>query len=429
MKLRLASVLLFALSFTASASAGTVTGVVQNGTTGKPAAGVDVVLIQLSAGMETVANTKTDAQGRYRLESPTIGVQPMLVRAIYRGMNFHQPLPPGKDTADVQVFEPTTDVKSVSVSGHFIVFQPNGNMLLVGEEFDLRNDSKPPAAYYKSDGNFEFELPEGAQIQNVSAWGPSRMPVTQGTMDRGKNRYAIAFAMHPGDNGVRFSYQLPYPANKAEVKTSSSYPAAQVAILAPPSVQISSAGFQPGGTEQGMSIYSRDLVTANTPVDISVSGTAPPPSTSGQQDTQPDPVNGRDTGVPVQAVPGRLDSLKWIFLGGFGALFALGAIFLWRRSVLTPAGGPQNSEGYAGKGSGPRQRSPQANSAPPLVSSPAAGTDTVAEVERQVTHSLDELKDTLFKLELRHQAGTISEEDYARERARAEKILRDLVRG
>ena len=44
-------------------------------------------------------------------------------------------------------------------------------------------------------------------------------------------------------------------------------------------------------------------------------------------------------------------------------------------------------------------------------------------------NSLDSLKDRLFRLELRRQAGTISEEDYARERARTEQILRELVRG
>jgi hypothetical protein len=41
--------------------------------------------------------------------------------------------------------------------------------------------------------------------------------------------------------------------------------------------------------------------------------------------------------------------------------------------------------------------------------------------------SLDALKDQLFRLELRHQAGTIREEEYARERAKAEQVLRDLV--
>jgi hypothetical protein len=53
----------------------------------------------------------------------------------------------------------------------------------------------------------------------------------------------------------------------------------------------------------------------------------------------------------------------------------------------------------------------------------------VAGVESEVQSSLDGLKDRLFRLELRRQAGTISEEDYARERARTEQILRELVRG
>jgi hypothetical protein len=43
--------------------------------------------------------------------------------------------------------------------------------------------------------------------------------------------------------------------------------------------------------------------------------------------------------------------------------------------------------------------------------------------------SLDALKDQLFRLELRRQAGTIGDEEYARERAKAEQVLRDLVRG
>ena len=53
----------------------------------------------------------------------------------------------------------------------------------------------------------------------------------------------------------------------------------------------------------------------------------------------------------------------------------------------------------------------------------------VADVNREVRGSLDELKDVLFRLELRRQAGTISEEDYAREHARVETTLRDLVKG
>ena len=55
----------------AAAHAGTVSGVVHNGTnSNKPAAGVDVLLIQLQGGMQVVASTKTDADGRYHFDNP-----------------------------------------------------------------------------------------------------------------------------------------------------------------------------------------------------------------------------------------------------------------------------------------------------------------------------------------------------------------------
>ena len=60
------------------------------------------------------------------------------------------------------------------------------------------------------DGNFEFTIPVGAELDQVSTFGPSGMPVRQGTIDKGKGRYAIAYAFQPGQNGVRISYILPY---------------------------------------------------------------------------------------------------------------------------------------------------------------------------------------------------------------------------
>ena len=54
---------------------------------------------------------------------------------------------------------------------------------------------------------------------------------------------------------------------------------------------------------------------------------------------------------------------------------------------------------------------------------------SLAALDKETAMSLDGLKDLIFKLELRRQAGTISEAEYAAERARAEKFLRDLVRG
>ena len=60
---------------------------------------------------------------------------------------------------------------------------------------------------------------------------------------------------------------------------------------------------------------------------------------------------------------------------------------------------------------------------------PGEQIDVLENVNAAVATSLEYLKDQLFRLELRHQAGTIPDDEYASERARAEKVLRDLVRG
>jgi hypothetical protein len=117
-----------------AAQAGTVSGIVHNGTdNNKSAAGVDVLLIQLQGGMSVVANTKTDADGRYHFDYPGIGQGPMLIRAVYRGVFFHQPLTPGTSTVDVTVYEPTTNPGAIQVPLRLLVFQPNGDKLMVGE--------------------------------------------------------------------------------------------------------------------------------------------------------------------------------------------------------------------------------------------------------------------------------------------------------
>ncbi len=395
---------------------GKLNGTVRNATTGVPASGVDVILIQLQGGMETVANAKTDAQGRFHFENPALGQRPMLVRAIYRGVNFHQAVPPGRDTVEVEVFESTRDPKTVSFPSRVVVFQPNGASLLVGEEFSVQNSSKPPAAYFRTDGNFEFEIPDKAELQQAAAWGPSGMPTVQATMDRGANRYAIAYAFRPGESGVRLSYQLPYPSNQATVRLRSPYAAGRVIVVAPPSVQVAGTGLQPSGTEQGMNLYAHDALGAGTPLEISVSGSAPPPSVSTQSD--PGGASDRESGATVQVLPSRLDSLKWPLVGGFAALFTLGAFFLFRRPLAAPAAGPLvGAEAPASR----RRRSSS--------SAPASATPVMDALDRDVGTSLDALKDALFRLELRRQAGTISDEEYSRKRAETERILRDLVKG
>lgn len=431
-----------------TARAGTVTGVVRNGTSGKVAAGVDVILIQLQGGMNSVASTKTDAQGNYKLDNPNLGTQPMLIRAVYRGVMFHQPVVPGTTKVDVTVYEPTSDAKTVKVGSRVIVFQPNNDNLLVGEEYSLQNGSQPPLAYFNEKGDFDFHIPEGAQLSQVSSWGPAGMPVVQGTIDRGQGHYAIAYAFQPGDNGVRLAYQVPYAANQTHMKFDSPYAVQRVMLVTPPSVKVESDGFVAAGTEQGFNLYSRDVVPAGLPFDVNISGSAPPPSASAQggdpQGQGQDQVNGREAGAAIQTMPNRLDSLKWILIVGFAALFALGITMIWRRPLAVVADGMPDVVPPASRPSGPRAGRKQAapSRAAPLPTAtstavpadanpqaPARTAETGGPVEAAVERSLDGLKDKMFRLELRHQAGTISDEEYARERSRTEQVLRELLRG
>jgi hypothetical protein len=416
----------------AIAEAGTVRGTVINGTTGKPGAGIELILIQLQGGMQEVAHSKSGAQGEFTFDHPGLGAQPMLVRAVYHGINFNHAVPPGTTTAQVDIYEPSKDAKTINVPSHVVIFQPNGATLNVGEEYQIENKSQPPVAYFRSDGSFDFALPEKGQLTQVAAAGPAGMAVVQIPIDKKNNHYSVAFAFRPGDNSVRYSYELPYPGNTATVKIPTIYPGGRLLVVAPPSVQISGDGLAPGGQEQGMNLYGRQDVPAGTIVAVSVSGTAPAADANagaeqGPQGRDAQQGGGEASGAGIQQVPGRLDVLKWPLIAGFICIFVLVAILLARKPVVAVAGpAPVEEEAPAAK---PKKSKPKAPSAPSAPVVPANGAASLAEVDAAVGTSLDGLKERLFRLELRRQAGTISEEEYAQERARAEKVLRDLVRG
>jgi hypothetical protein len=404
------------------AAAGTVTGTVTNGTTNQPVAGVDVILLQLQGGMQAVDTVKSDASGHFTITNNVLGTAPMLLRVPYKGVLYHAPVPPNTPSVQIEVYEPTRDPRSFTVTTHDIILEPKGSDLVVGEEYAIRNQTQPPVAFYLKDGSFRFQIPPGAQVNQVSAWDASGMPVIQGTIDKGNGVEAVDWPFRPGDNGVRISYQLPYASSQASIQATSLYDVQRVILAVPPGVQVSAAGFSPAGNQEGFDLYTRDAVAANTPLAISVSGVASAPVPGAADDQNPS-VNSRDDGAAdaaTTALPPRLDnSVKYILTAGFAALFILGVIFLWRRPAPQAAGAALSSM-------------PNEVLAPPAQIPPASVTPAVEKVqavEREATRSLDELKETLFRLELRHQAGTISDQDYARERERTQKILRDLLKG
>jgi hypothetical protein len=434
------------LLFIASAQAGTVRGTVKNGTTGQIAAGVELVLVQPMGGMQELAKGKSGPQGEFNFENPNVGGQPLLVQATYRGVRYNAMVPPGNSSATVQldIYEPSKDPKTIEVPSHFVIFQPNGTTLKVAEEYQIENKSQPPHAYFRTDGSFDFALPEKGELENVAASGPAGMPLPQLPIDKKNNRYSIAFAFRPGNNSVRYQYDLPYPNGAASLRVPTVYPG-RVVFVAPPGMQVNGDGLTAAGQEQGMNLYLRQDVPAGTLVAVNVSGTAPAGNAGGGADAAPQGREAQDAatdsgGATIQAVPGRLDSMKWPLLGGFVLVFAALAYLLSRKTVVAVGGVEVAAEGGPTAKSAKKPKAqPEAAALPaaPVAPTPAAtpakpspnGPASLSQVDAAIGTSLDALKESLFRLELRHQAGTITEEEYARERSKAEKILRDLVRG
>jgi hypothetical protein len=181
-------------------------------------------------------------------------------------------------------------------------------------------------------------------------------------------------------------------------------------LVAPPGVTLTGDGVTAAGQEQGMNVFVHDPLEAKGTLTVSVAGVGSAPADNGGGQQAGQEGNSRAQGQQVDVAPPRIDDLKWPLVFGLVAVFAMGAILISRKQVVVAAA-PEEAE----------TTTPS--------SKKAKATAAVEEVKEKVSASLDSLKEEVFRLELRKQAGTISEEEYAREKTRVEKLLRDLVRG
>src|ERR1700744_435820 len=137
-----------------------ITGVVTNKTTNKPAGGDDVVLIRLAQGMQEASRTKTDAKGRFTLEIPNGDNQLHLVRVTHDKANYFRPAPPGTQSVEVEVFNAAAKVAGVSTEANVMRMQTDesGKSLQVLFFFFKKNKQTPPLTQFR-DKPFEFYLP------------------------------------------------------------------------------------------------------------------------------------------------------------------------------------------------------------------------------------------------------------------------------
>ena len=414
-----------------TAHAGTLSGTVINRTTGKPEPNVALDLLSPTAGMAEVASTKSDAQGRFSVTQDAIGTAPILVRATFHDVSFNTFVPPVRPTVEVDVYEISQDPRAISVPSHVIIFEPRDGKLVGAEEYQVQNSSEPPVAYFRTEGNFDFAIPQDGALGQVSATTSSGMAVPQASIDKGKGHFAIAYPFRPGQTNVRLSYGLSYANNAAMVKLPATYAGAKILVVVPPGVTVAGDGLSAAGQEQGMMVYTHEPLPAKGTFTVNLSGVASAQAASeGQGDREEG--NSRQGGPEVIAAPSRLDNFKWYIFGGLAALFAMSAILLSRNQVIIAGAaaeeGPQAAPAKKA-GTAPAKAKKAAVVATPAPPSPGAPAKIAAEVESQVAVTIESLKEQIFRLELRRQAGTISKDDYEREKSRVDQILREMVQG
>jgi len=402
------------LLFGGTVHAATLTGTVTNGTTNKPSAGDEVILIKLGAGMEEAAHAKSDAQGKFSLTLPDDGMH--LVRVIHQGVTYHQPAPPGSTSADVKVYDVASKVAGVSAVADLMYLQAGKGDLAIMRLFAVDNTSQPPRTQM-SDTSFEFYVPDGAEIAEAQAQTAGGQWVkTEPVPQKEKNRYAFVFPLRPGETQFRVTYQLSY-SGKATLNPHLIYPLQHFVAIMPRSLE-----FTPSQTGIYQDKQPPDLADAiaevasnprpgqNLTFDISGEGTlqdqnqnASNPGATSAPATTADNRPGGGLGKPGED-PDPMDQYRWWLLGGFGLVLAAGAVYI-SRSKSSAA----NSSGVAVM----------------AAAGPAAPSTSDA---RRAATLLDALKEELFQLEVEHQQGKISDQEYVSAKSALDQTLARAIK-
>jgi hypothetical protein len=221
------------------AGAQTLTGTVKNGTTGKPAAGDEIVLLKLGQGMEESGRTRTDSKGRFSFKLDAAQA-PHLVRAIHQAVTYHRMAPSGTTSVEVEVYDVGNQIDGIEVVADIMRLQVERGQVQVAREFAVQNSSKPPRTQM-NERNLEFYIPEGAKIIEGSAMTEHGNPLKSPPVQQGeKNRYSFIFPLRPGITRFQVSYQLPY-SGSANIDPKSLYALQHFVAILPKSMEFSAA--------------------------------------------------------------------------------------------------------------------------------------------------------------------------------------------
>jgi hypothetical protein len=389
----------------------TLTGTVSNKTTNRPDGGDVVALVGAMESLPEVARTRTDAAGRYRMELP--GPGRYLVRVEHQKVTYFAPVPTGTAHADVDVYDVAPRVEGITTEADMRRVETDQQGLYVVENYFVSNNSSPSRTQFSPE-TYKLYLPAAAQIQSSGAMGPDGMPIASSLVPgNDKGQYTLVFPLRPGRTRFQVSYHLPYSGSYA-FQSRVSLPTTYLAIALPKSMEFvagTEASFQSlNGDDPNTQIFVTRNVEPSQSLAFTVSGNGalPRDAAQGQSDQAgsppaepaPDSRSGADSSSQ-SAHAGPLNRYKWWILSGLALALPVAGVFLLRS----------------------RKKSPPAAKIVQLapVSAPPVTT-------AQST-LLDALKQELFVLETERLQGKLSENEYRKQKAAFESVLkRALIR-
>jgi hypothetical protein len=382
-----------------------ITGVVTNGTNGKPAAGVEVVLVDPMQGMAELVKAKTDQQGKFSLQAGA-AQGPRLVRATRDGVNYFRMAPPGTSNVSIDVYDAAKKVEGIAGTADVIRIQAQGSTLQVVELLAVNNASSPPTTM-TADHGFEVVLPAGAQLGGADAQGPNGQPISISPQPLApKDHYSLPYALKPGETRFQLAYELPYN-GEASFSPTLLHSWNHVVLVLPPGMNFkpkNAALFQHMDDQSDGNVQVASNVKPGQDLSFRISGTGsfPPSPEEAAQSAAPNAPTARDSrpggglGPPIDA-PDALAKYRWLILGVLAVVLAGGAYISVSRAPKPEA------------------------AAEAVPQTPAPATASVAADSNAL---LAALKEELFQLETERQQGIISPEDYEKQKNALDQTLK-----
>ncbi len=324
-----------------------VDGTVVNQTTGRPEAGAEISVFNLTQnGPELLDSAKSDGNGHFSINK-TLEPGPHLIEVQHAGITYNTMVPPGRPSTglELSVFDTTKDPAAAPISQHILFLEPSGQQLNVTETYFFNNAGK--VTYDDPNGTLRFFVPPAATKDSLKVNGtePRGMPLEQAPSSaKEKGAYAVSFPIKPGETRIDINYTLP-ASDPATFASKIYYQGPPTRLVVPSGVTLQGDGLNALGAEPQT---QANLYETSAPAfEVKVQGTGSLRAAGGEGGgagaAAPADDSG-DSGATLRAIlPPGFGDRRLAILGLALAALALGFVLLYRKGQAAAAKGKSGS--------------------------------------------------------------------------------------